>query len=534
MNWLFRPSLLVVVSAALTLLAGAVVFWPDLDRTRDGTVTPRPVPAGDQEIVWLNAATSAVSWERFVTGVRRVQRDCPHYALQIDDTNAFPPQTAAVPELVLRRPDALGRLWIRWYKLSANARIEQWVNALARREKPPLAIIGGGSSDRARDLAEKLGSLTPQLGDATPLLLITTATADEVAAGDDPARSIPLHALHPEKTFRFCFTNQQMAEAVTDFIWGFPELRPDAEPAYLVAWRDDPYSEDLADRFRGVLWSESYRSGLQTQRLARQAARFVGWGLSLDAGGAGGVLGRLPLHRDELTPPGPFWRARIPYSVGGFMQPNRPEAEAAEMLMDELQQHPAQQRPLLVLPAAAQPARRFLRGLMQVAPALAERFVVVTGDSIDFNTLCRDRQLSWPIQDLPYALVVFCHYSPVDPDAFQPDRPTGTEDLLLYADIISSVCAASWQRGTLLTSATDLAGQLRTSTIVRFDEEGNRARGTGEYVLHLQPQRQTSRILPRSRLRVYRALGMVDREWRLVRELDLEYERRSGTAETRP
>lgn len=528
MSWLFRPSLLVVVSAALTVLAGTLVFWPDLDRGRESPLMPRPVPAGDQEVVWLNPATSAVSWERFVTAVRRVQTTYPQFALKIDETHAFPPQTAAVPELVLRRPDVNGRLLIRWYKLSADARIDQWVEALARRQPPPLAIIGGGSSDRARDLAEKLGTITERLGPVTPLLLITTATADEVAAGDDPSRSVPLQSLHPNRTFRYCFTNQQMAEAVTDFIWGFPELRPDAEPSYIVAWRDDPYSEDLADRFRQVLWSDRYRGGLQSQRTAREATRLFGWALSLDPGGPGGALGGWPLYRDELIAPGPFWRARIPYSVGAFAHPNRPEAEAAEMLIDELQQHPSQQRPLLVLPATAQPARRFLRGLMQVAPAIAERFVVVTGDSIDFNTLCRDRRLGWPIQDLPYALVVFCHHSPVDADAYRPDRQTGTEDLLLFADIVASVCEAVWQRGALLTTANELGDQLRIGTVVRFDEDGNRARGTGEYVLHLQPQRSGGRILPRSRLQVYRGMGTPEREWRLVHELDLEYERRRG------
>src|SRR5438094_528019 len=88
-----------------------------------------------------------------------------------------------------------------------------WISvALALGTPPPLAIIGGGSSDRARDLARALNALHPVLP-SPPLLLITTATADEVGSQDEDNSEPDLMKVYPERSFRFCFTNRQMAEA---------------------------------------------------------------------------------------------------------------------------------------------------------------------------------------------------------------------------------------------------------------------------------------------------------------------------------
>src|SRR5262249_33015478 len=110
---------------------------------------------------------------------------------------------------------------------------------------------------------------------------------------------------------------------------------------------------------------------------------------------------------------------QIPYSVGSFDQPNRREAQDAEWLMEtKITEHPRQERTLLVLAApTSQPARRFPRGLARIAPAEARVFVVVTGDVLSFNTVYRDRKVAWPIQDLPFQLVFFCHRNPIDPAA---------------------------------------------------------------------------------------------------------------------
>src|SRR5262249_28814009 len=151
-------------------------------------------------------------------------------------------------------------------------------------------------------------------------------------------------------------------------------------------------------------------------RTAREVVPLWAWaaGKSLVPGGPPG-LDLAGLWRSEGGRPSPFWSARIPFSVGAIDAPNPWEAGATDLLVDALDAHPAQRRPLLILPAVWQPARRFLRGLMRLAPLEASRFVVATGDGIDFNTVYRDRHLNWPIQDLPFALVFFSHRNPVDP-----------------------------------------------------------------------------------------------------------------------
>src|SRR5262249_23285589 len=138
----------------------------------------------------------------------------------------------------------------------------------------------------ARELALQLERLAAPLDESRqPLLLLTNATADSVAApeppGAAPARDVgsplrepskmDLTRIYPGKafphTFRFCFTNRQMATSVTRFIWSQPTLRPDRDPAYLVRWIDDWYSKDLCDGYIKVL----------DRRAADNVAQQWGW-----------------------------------------------------------------------------------------------------------------------------------------------------------------------------------------------------------------------------------------------------------------
>src|SRR5262249_41180713 len=115
-------------------------------------------------------------------------------------------------------------LWIRWYKMTSEAGIEKWISELAQRSPAPLAVLGGGSSDRARDLAPALAGQTSWKGDP-PLLLITTATADRLYLAKEK-KFRKLIETSPGRSFRFCFTNSQMAGAIRDFIWSRAALRP--------------------------------------------------------------------------------------------------------------------------------------------------------------------------------------------------------------------------------------------------------------------------------------------------------------------
>ena len=517
---LFRSNYLVVVVIGLAV-AAAWVVWPFGGSGPTGPASPRPLERADQEIVWLNPATSAVNWERFVSAVRRLAAERTDLAL--DDSRAFPSQTTAVPELAVFFNSRKARLWFRWYKLTGDSGPRQWVEALMRRDPPPLAIIGGGTSDRARDLARELEK-HPAERSRRPLLLITSATADHIYIDEQSTR---LTEIYPERTFRFCFTNLQMALAVSNFIWSRDDLRPDHEPIYRVSWEDDPYSEDLSEKFHEVL--DTY---LQKQRSAS----------------------------DPVNPrPAPFWTLSIPYSVGTFDQPNQREADAVEYLLNVAIQHPDQQRPLLILPAIPQPARRFLRGIARSDPLLAEKLVVATGDGIDFNTIYRDRNLMWPIQDLPCDLVFFCHRNPVDPAAFREDQPdsfpvppdpnqkttTGTQDLLLYRDIAETVIIAARASSGWLDQPDELRERLMRVTLpdgdTRFSARGNTRAATGVFVVLLKPLREGNRVRPHATLQVWNGIRLPDDarlpdsrrpdarvpdvkfRWTQVRELTVDY-----------
>jgi hypothetical protein len=557
MRHFFRPSILIALSAAVVVGALVVIFQGPPSQ---GRPTPLPVAPQEMEIVWLYAATNASSWERFVTAVKRTaeRRQSDHPGLQADTNAAFPQQTTAVPQVSLSWSGPGPRFVFRWYKLTSDWKTRDWIEALLKRRPPPLAIIAGSSSDNAREVAAHLNRLAQDVPvEDRPLLLLTTATADRVApyAEDEKAsksdehpradgstererpRGVLLTRLYPERTFRFCFTNRQMALAVSNFIWSRDDLRPDKDPVYMAMWNDDSYSRDLIDGFWRAL----------RQVVAQDLANQWAWTTSQVVAGTwvGGIfpVQRLPLNqfnphtasRFRLEdPPRPHV---IDSSVGSFGTPNRYEAKVADDVLDVLQ-FQAQHRPLLIVSGQAQPSRRFLRGLIRAAPALAgpqSQVVVATGDAISFNTVYRDRQVAWNIQDLPFPLVFFCHHNPTDPDAgFRPgaeaggeveeNEPdstaaTGTEDVLLFGDIVEALLqTGAPPDGSPCANAADLTERLARvrlhddrivsgqSGIPLFDRVGQRQSGTGEHVVCLQPMWDEDfrdRLLPRAKIEVW-------------------------------
>lgn len=479
----------------------------------------KSVPEGDQEIAWINPATSGSTWERFVAGIRNLRQDYP--GLVVEDANAFPEQTTAVPEVALRIEGCPHRLWIRWYKLTSEAGKEQWVEELSRRSPAPLALVGGGSSDRARDLAQVLAAQKEWRG-KPPLFLLMTATADELFVGEQKNQPVALMKIYPERTFRFCFTNRQMADAVRDLVWTHPFLRPVGSPApglpglatiggdfwaglglfaaeaalrpnvRVVEWEDDPYSLDLSNQFRNVLQD----------------------------------------HDDQAT----TTISRVAYSVGDYYLPNRPEAEEIAEYAEELADA-GHRRQVLVIPAVEKPARRILRGLSAAAPKEVRNVVAVTGDSISFNVVYRDREIAWNIQDMPVPLVFFCHQNPaawreekpVPDERLNTRFPNATDDELLNADIIRVLLDAAFVRPEsgppqLLTDPDALAQRLHDRQPAFFDADGNRKGGSGEYVVCLRPHFDRARVLPHATLEVWsRSPHTEGGRWRLVRQMQVEY-----------
>jgi hypothetical protein len=176
----------------------------------------------------------------------------------------------------------------------------------------------------------------------------------------------------------------------------------------------------------------------------------------------------------------------------------------------------------------ARPCYRFLQALRQSAsPEQARRFVVATGDAISFNTVYRDRRVLWPIQDLPFSLVFFCHQSPIDPDAgFQPPKghpageresegtkeETGTDDLLLLSEIVESVVLACAKEAGGLPGPDGLARRLVAAPLREpgagpterlFQATGRRWSGTGEHVVYLRPEIEGDRVKPEAVIEVW-------------------------------
>jgi hypothetical protein len=301
-----------------------------------------------------------------------------------------------------------------------------------------------------------------------------------------------------------------MAQAVIEFLRHRDGLWPDMDPVYMVHWRDDPYSGDLSRRFLEALRQPASVGAVGDW--ARAASIAAGSGPPFD-------LAHWSWGPFRLDTPASWG---LPHSIGTFDRPNRMEvAEASRLMRRKLEYAPKQRQPLLILPGASGPARRFLVALRRASPDEARLFVVATGDAVAFNTIFRDRNIAWPIQDLPFRLVLFCHRNPVDPEAGFPlellstlhdsselkGKLAGTEDLLLFNDLVDAVGFA-WRRvlrqgdvNVRSLTANVFAKAMRQTRWRRsvdrvtdeqqrlpfFDEQGNRRSGTGEHVVFLRP-----------------------------------------------
>lgn len=469
----------------------------------------RSVPDGDRELAWFNTTTAGASWERFIAGVRRAATDFPE--LTVDDSSAFLDQTTAVPEIAIGMVGKSGKLRVRWYKLGGDHPPRFWLDQLARRNPAPLAIIGGGSSDRARDMAQALARQKSWIG-ARPLFFLTNATAEKVHTGLDEmdggdgviGETADLLRIYEGRSFRFCFNNRQMADAIMDFVWQSPQFRPrllfeEAKLAvgsgvlaavapqkptvFYVDWDDDPYSGDLIGQFRDLLYSEGG---------PKPTPGYSGW--------------------------------KVPFSIGGFLRANRQEEDVADAILKELDRLPPQ-RTILILPTAAAPARRMLRLLAGASPELGRKLVMINGDGMGVNTILRDGEFAWPVRVLTIPVILFTHNNPVGwdegeiaPNGFALAPPNSTEDVLHVADMVKTIARAAFggPQDELVTDADWLSRRLLAAQPQFFDETGNRVGGRGEYIGVVRPRSEAHEAgLPEARFEVWRRAP--DRSWQLVR-----------------
>jgi hypothetical protein len=531
---LFRYALTAILFVILGVAIHQTMLWLGVWGNVDEPQV-KALDGGDQEIALIEPATSTDDWGRLVTAVQLLQIDWPKVnanlpALKVDLENAFPPLTAEVPEVTFSFGDSSqGTLRLRWYKISAENDATSWVRKLRARSRQPLAVLGGGTSDRAVKLAY---TLRKTYGDnpaqPSPVLLLTTATSEKTSSGKS------LIKVYGGRTFRFSFTNQKMVEALLTFVqhrqppakdpdWAQnlwvgkddPSTAPVPGPMHAITWEDERYSQDMTDLF-------------ETEFKAR-------------------------------LPKGEFIReGTIPYSLGGFFH----AAPQEQAMVGSFLARPTPVKPhsLLLLPTQAVRMRGFLVNLRQRSPADARNLVVLNGDAISFNSVYRDREVVWNILDLPYSLVFFSHRNPIDhaagftwakgnraADTFPQQTTTGTQDVLLYRDIFEAILYAAADKGSLLGDPLLARDRLKETCwhqpadeqakarvgnrLVHqldgppfFDADGNRQSHTGEHIVWVKPNFTDDRVDLVSKVSVWDVRpdknGGV---WRIVESFDATY-----------
>ena len=500
-RWLLGAILVVVLIAASFQTLQYFGVWGNLTESQ-----VRSLDEGDQEIALIEPATSTDDWARLYTAIKLLETDwlllnpaLPR--LHVAD-DAFPALTSDVPEITLwLGPAPNGRLRLRWYKITGEHSSDSWVGKLQKRGRPPLAIIGGATSDRAVKLGRALQAAYPDPAQPSPVFLITTATADRTGKDE------PLVELYAKRTFRYSFTNHAMVEALLRFVKQNPNVwtRQPAEPdkaghtMHTVVWQDERYSQDLAELFRA------------------EFRKFYPEGRHFEVG-------------------------RIRYSVGDFFHPSPLEQAAVDTFLAD--HAPIAPHSLLVLPTQTTCMRRFLMNLRQRDPQDTRNLVILNGDALSFNSVYRDRDVVWNILDLPFSVVFFCHRNPIERAAgftwikedavegkpsYTQKSTTGTNDVLLYTDLVASLLYAAHDDGRLTTDFTALPEKLRATTwqeplpgtkdaaVVRqprphadqvgkrpfFDEHGNRSPFTGEHIVWVKPNFADDRVEQTSTISVW-------------------------------
>ncbi len=461
---------------ALVLVCASAIVMAIRGWTGGGLAEVREVAPGHQEIAWIAPATSSDSWERLVAALELLAKDgkpgAGTHLLRASFDKAFLPLTADVPEVALFFEDAPdAKLWLRWYKLTGENPSKLWFEKLLRRSVPPLAVIGGDTSDHALSQARALQEDRTRWPAPAPLYCITTATAErhyprDYHAGDVPYVTWPkLMDVYEHRTFRFCFTNARMVEAVLDFVQQNPRVWRSASPTP----RCLPASLDRPTRW------EAWQLSVPRETCSRTSCPRLPGRTTAIRRDLGEIF--MQVFAERARPGiGAFtnsYNSYIDYSVGPFLQPNPREAIAVNLFLAE-NPHFRDQPQLLALPTGAQPARRFLRALCRRAPLEVRNVVVVTGDAIAFNNVYRDREVAWNIQDMPVPLVFFSHRNPVDAkagfgakEASGLINATGTQDVLLNRDIIEALVLAAFDRTGLVADSRATQAETRAHPLVQ-------------------------------------------------------------------
>jgi hypothetical protein len=541
---LFRFAL----TAILFVILGAAIYQTVLwlggwGNTNDSNV--KPLDGSDQEIAFIEPATSIDEWGRLVTALQLTEMNWPKInpempAVKISLDDAFPLLTAEVPEVVFTfANNPAQKLWLRWYKITGEHEVASWVRKLRERPRQPLAIVGGSTSERAIKLARRLQDTYPDPEQPSPVLLITTATAEKTRKGNS------LIGSYQNRAFRFSFTNQKMVESLLKFVERreFPERDKDWAQNLWVHRNAD--TATLAGAVAsmvgtGEFWNTwSVLSG--SPYLQPYAMHAVTW---MDERYSQDMTELFEQKFFERNPQGEFFHETpIRYGVGGFFHPSPEEQFAVGIFL--ARRTGVTPHSFLVLPTQTVRMRRFLINLRQRSPLDARNLVILNGDAISFHSVYRDRDVVWNILDLPYSLVFFSHRNPIDYAAgftwTKDDRPeaergfpqrgtTGTHDVLLYRDIFEALLYAIGDRGNLLSDPRQVRRRLQatcwyhpppekvgleTARVCNaevhpligaqrlFDADGNRQSHTGEHIVWVKPNFTEERVDMTSKISVW-------------------------------
>ena len=560
-RWVLMAVLLIILGMALYQTLLWLGVWGNA-----GESQVKALDDDDQEIALIEPATNIDDWGRLVTALRLIERDWRSInpalpGLRVELDGAFPRLTADVPEIVIGLAETPGRhLRLRWYKISGEHDADSWVRKLNARARPPLAVIGGGTSDRAVRLAGALQLTYPQPEQPSPVLLITTATAEKVD-GD-----VPLIDVYHGRSFRFSFTNQKMVEALLQFV----QHRRFAEDQ---SWARNLWVSKPADPLaltsavagmvgRGDFW-HSWGILRGYPHLQPYTMHAVSWE---DERYSKDMTQLFVQEFKKRYPIGEFFQdGSIRYGIGGFFHPSPLEQDAVGTFLAS--PTPVTPHSFLVLPTQTVRMRRFLINLRQRSPLDARNLVILNGDAIPFHAVYRDRDVIWNILDLPYSLLFFSHRNPIDHaagftwtpddraeaiDAFPQRTTTGTQDILLYRDLFEALLYAAYDQGALISDPLRVGQRLRKTRwrlppLERaglesprvcnaeihgddarhrpfFDEQGNRRSHTGEHIVWVKPNFYEERVDLTGKISVWTVRpDRDDGAWGLVEAFDATY-----------
>jgi len=480
---LFKGILL--CCSATTLIASIYVLISQ-SRNSLGDI-PISVPVGTHEIAWLAPSNSSVTWQRFVEAVLFFSHSNCGQDISIDSRGAFPSNPRTIPAIKFTWKSR-SLIWS-WYRTDDEYEI---VGKLITRFPQPIAIIGGASTESAIKLATAItkdGS--PNVTDR-PVMILTTATANHLRGNERNFYGREnLMTLHKGLSFRFGFSNYQMATLILDFLkeqntWSGPLPAP-----WIMRWVDDPYATDLEEAI-----DSAWRSLPEKDKIQKGFSQIIS----------------------------------IKSSVGGLQRPNSDELLAASNFASRAIVNSNTEGNWLALCGQLFPSRRLLKTLAQFTDSRLKGYTIISGDTLGFNTVYRDWEELWPVKDLPFSVVFFCHQNPVSSEyGFNPNPPaekknlaSGTDDLLLNRDLIQALTEAWRNIGEADNSAT-LASVIRNIKYSHdgprfapleadfsflFDNDGNRNSGSGEHIVTLSPSRLPRDMKKEGTVEVWSANGL--------------------------